>query len=263
MELSIKLARVRGNTLPVNYQYAVSSWIYKVIGRADGEYSAFLHEKGFAFNGRKFKMFTFSQLDLRPYKVAGNEFRLLGSEISLNVRFLVDSSMENFIRGLFMHQHCGLGNGYAQTDFQVIAVEAKQPPLLNTTMRYECLSPIVVSTLRDDRSVAYVSPEDPAFSRVFHGNLVRKHSALALHAGGPEPEPPRGNFSFRLLNEPRKKGTTIKEHTAEETKVIAYLFRFELTAPVELHEVGYYAGFGEKNAMGFGCVRVMDGTIDK
>ncbi|MCB0538258.1 MAG: CRISPR-associated endoribonuclease Cas6, partial [Bacteroidetes bacterium] len=32
-------------------------------------------------------------------------------------------------------------------------------------------------------------------------------------------------------------------------------FHFELTAPVELHEIGYEAGFGEKNSMGFGCVK--------
>lgn len=254
MELVLKLTRVRGNALPVNYQYALSSWIYKVISRADEDYSTFLHEKGFAFNGRRFKMFTFSQLDCRPYKLLGNKIQLLGNEISLNVRFLVDSSMENFIRGLFMHQHCGLGNKDAQTDFKVTGVETRPRQVFTTTMRYECLSPIVVSTLRDDRSVAYLSPGEPAFGPGLIQNLIRKHSALALHEGATEPEFTGANYAFRVLNEPRKKGITIKEHSAEETKIIAYLFRFELTAPVELHEVGYYAGVGEKNSMGFGCV---------
>lgn len=27
----------------------------------------------------------------------------------------------------------------------------------------------------------------------------------------------------------------------------------QLTAPVELHEIGYYSGFREKNSMGLGC----------
>lgn len=257
MELLIKFTRVRGNTLPTNYQYALSSWIYKVINRADEQYSTFLHEKGFAYQGKRFKLFTFSQLDLRPYKILGNEIRLLGNEISLNIRFFVDSSLENFIKGLFMHQYCGLGNQYAQTDFEVTAIETKPAQVFNNTMRYECLSPIVVSVLRDDRSIAYLDPGDPAFGPVLIQNLVRKHSALALHADVTESEPIRGDYSFRRLNEPRKKGITIKEHMEQETKVIAYLFRFELTAPVELQEVGYYAGFGEKNSMGFGCVRVM------
>jgi hypothetical protein len=29
-----------------------------------------------------------------------------------------------------------------------------------------------------------------------------------------------------------------------------------LNAPVELIKTGYYAGFGEKNSMGFGCVEI-------
>lgn len=71
MELKIRLHRLRGTSLPVNYQYPLSSWIYKIIGAADAGYSAFLHEKGFSLGARKFKMFTFSQLDLRPYEISG------------------------------------------------------------------------------------------------------------------------------------------------------------------------------------------------
>lgn len=254
MELLIKLSRTRGNRLPANYQYALSSWMYKVISRADFEYSTFLHEKGFGFDGKNFKMFTFSQLDLRPYKMLGNEIELLGNEIFLNVRFLVDSSMENFVKGLFMHQHCGLGNKYAQTDFIVAGIESKPKPLFKETMQFECLSPIVVSSMRDDRTTAYLSPDNPAFGPILIQNLVRKQGAMALHEGATSSEYSPGNYAFRCLNTPRKKGVTIKEHTKEETKVISYLFRFELTAPVELHEVGYYAGMGEKGSMGFGCV---------
>lgn len=257
MELLLKFNRLRGNVLPANYQYELSSWIYKVISRADHEYSDFLHEKGFALGSRKFKMFTFSQMDLRPYQISGNEIRLLGKEVSLIVRFLVDSSLEHFIKGLFMDQHFGLGaSGTNNTvDFQVSGVETKAAPPFTQTMRYQCLSPIVTSTKRDDGSVAYLSPEALEYARIFIQNLQRKQSALAVHHGETEiPEKTTFPFSFRLLNTPRKKGVTIKANTREETKVIGYLFHFELTTPVELHEIGYYAGFGEKNSMGFGCV---------
>lgn len=257
MELSLKLTRLRGNILPVNYQYALSSWIYKVIGRADDKYSAFLHEKGFALEGRKFKMFTFSQLDLRPYEIQGNKIRLLGNDISLIIRFLVDSSLEHFVKGLFMHQHCGLGDRFSQADFQVTGVETRAAPAFTETMRYQCLSPIVVSTKRDNGSVAYLGPEHEEYGRILLQNLARKQQALALHLNDSDTEKASTNNAFRLLNTPRKKGITIKEHTEQETKVIGYLFRFELTASPELHEIGYYAGFGEKNSMGMGCASVL------
>lgn len=258
MELLLRFNRIHGNVLPTNYQYALSSWIYKVISRADHAYSDFLHEKGFAFESRKFKMFTFSQMDLRPYEIAGNEIRLLGKEVSLVVRFLVDSSLENFIKGLFIDQHFGLGTSGSNNtvDFQVSGVETKAAPSFTQVMRYQCLSPIVASARREDGSAAYLSPEAPEYARIFIQNLLRKQCALALHYGESEDQEKKDNFpySFRLLNTPRKKGVTIKENTKEETKVIGYLFHFELMAPLELHEIGYYAGFGEKNSMGFGCV---------
>ncbi|MEX2336299.1 MAG: CRISPR-associated endoribonuclease Cas6, partial [Fulvivirga sp.] len=49
-------------------------------------------------------------------------------------------------------------------------------------------------------------------------------------------------------------GVRIKQHTQKESMLIAYMCEFELTAPVELQEVGYYAGFGHLGSQGFGCV---------
>lgn len=33
--------------LPFNYQYPVSAWIYKVLGRADKEFTRMLHDLGY------------------------------------------------------------------------------------------------------------------------------------------------------------------------------------------------------------------------
>ena len=252
--LQLSFKRLRGNYLPANYQYLVSSWIYKVIGRADEGHSAFLHEKGFRAEGRAFKLFTFSQLDVRPYQMEGNAIRLLGNEMKLTVRFLVDASLQNFIHGLFMQQHVGLGQqGMPPTDFEVTSVEAQSQTVFKPLVRYQCLSPICVSQLRGDGTTAYLSPENRNFGELLIQNLVRKEKALQLAN-----EEPRTTLSYKftLLNSPRKKGIHIKENSDSHTQLIGYLFNFELLAPPELHEIGYYAGFGEKNSMGFGCVGV-------
>ncbi|RLD54679.1 MAG: CRISPR-associated endoribonuclease Cas6, partial [Bacteroidetes bacterium] len=34
-------------------------------------------------------------------------------------------------------------------------------------------------------------------------------------------------------------------------------YKFKIKAPKELLRLGYYAGFGEKNSMGFGCCEVV------
>jgi CRISPR-associated endoribonuclease Cas6 len=253
MEFCIKLAVLKGHLLPINYQYALSSWIYKVIRLADAQYSKFLHDKGFTVDGRNFKMFTFSQLDLRPYSIQGNQIHLLGKEISLTIRFFVDSSLEHFIRGLFMQQQFSLGDRQGSVDLEVSSIEAVAPVHFKPLMQYHCLSPICVSRLREDGSAEYLSPEDGQYGELLLNNLVRKEKALQFAHTEPRPSLP---YRFKLLNAPRKKGVHIKEGTAGHTQVIGYLFNFELLAPPELHEIGYHAGFGEKNSMGFGCVRL-------
>ncbi len=254
MEIRIRLHLRNGSLLPINYQYELSSWIYKVIERADAEYSDFLHNKGFQLDGRRFKMFTFSQLDTRHYEILGNQIKLLGKEISFIIRFAVDSSLEHFITGLFMQQRFRLGDKNSTIDLEVVGAETVAPPFFQQTMKYQCLSPLCISRMREDNSAEYLSPENPDYGKLLAQNLARKSQALAGMT-----EPGRAalpDFHFRLLNTPRKKGVHIKANTASHTQVVGYLFHFELTAPVELHELGYNAGFGEKNSMGFGCAGV-------
>jgi len=254
MELNITLTLVKGPYLPINYQYELSSWIYKVIERADSEYSNFLHNEGFQSDGKQFRMFTFSQVDFRPYEIQGDKIKLLGKKVSFIVRFAVDSSMEHFIKGLFMQQQFMLGDKSTRVDFEVTGVETIAPPTFQTVMKYQCLSSICVSRLRDDHTTEYLSPEAVGYGKLLVQNLMRKSSALVSTTRNSEALP---DFQFRLLNTPRKKGVHIKVNTSAHTQVVGYLFHFELTAPVELQELGYDAGFGEKNSMGFGCVELL------
>lgn len=199
--------RLQGEYLPINYPYLLSSWIYKVISQADLAYSTFLHEKGFDNGLKKFKLFTFSQLDLRPYEILGNRIRLLGKEFSLTLRFFVDSSLEHFIQGLFVAQEFSFGNHQDRVEGQVSSVKAVTPPDFQETMRYRCLSPIIASTKRDNGTVAYLSPQDPGFSRAFIQNLIHKYKALPGNATTDTTVMETFPFSFKLLNTPRQKGT--------------------------------------------------------
>ncbi len=60
IKIEFKLSGKR-QVLPMNYQYPVSAWIYKVLARGDNQFSEFLHEQGFCMENQKtFKLFTFS-----------------------------------------------------------------------------------------------------------------------------------------------------------------------------------------------------------
>ena len=50
-----------GTHLPINYQYELSAWIYKVLNDGDPIFSEWLHFKGYKSKNKPFKLFTFSK----------------------------------------------------------------------------------------------------------------------------------------------------------------------------------------------------------
>ncbi|WP_154858646.1 hypothetical protein [Cyclobacterium xiamenense] len=76
MRLLITLQKEAGSLLPINYQYELSSLIYKTIDRADSHFSDFLHQQGYLAFGRSFRLFTFSRISFDRYRVARESGRI-------------------------------------------------------------------------------------------------------------------------------------------------------------------------------------------
>jgi hypothetical protein len=70
MRFLISLQREGSSSiLPINYQYELSSLIYKIIDRADSAFSEFLHRQGYMAYGKNFRLFTFSRIQFDRYQV--------------------------------------------------------------------------------------------------------------------------------------------------------------------------------------------------
>ena len=253
-----------GSVLPFNYQYELSAWIYRTLAQANPEFAAWLHERGYALEGKKaFKLFTFSHFDIqKPFSLDKERgaLRIDSGRARLVLSFLLDAALEHFVVGLFQSQRFGIGNAqFPATDFEVHTLEILPKPVFSPLMRYRALSPICLTSEEPGKAHAqYRHPDDEEYLGLLIRNLSGKLLTATPHAfslQGNEHQlvPP----AFRLLSDPKRKGVTLKAFTAAETKVIGYTFDFELTAAPILHEVGYYAGFGVENAQGFGCVEVV------
>lgn len=245
--------------IPVNYQYELSAWIYKVLHNADAAYAAFLHQRGYTSGRKSFKLFCFSQLHALRYRVAGDRLRIDSREVSLRIGFYLDQAAEEFVRGLFREQQLRLGDRQTQARFSVQTVEMLPLRLPETPgpARIRMRSPLVVARKRDDRPDEYLSPADPGFGPLLFLNLLEKYRA----ATGAEPPAywDAERFGFRLLpgREPRSKLIKIKSGTPAQTQVRGWMLDFELDAPRELLELGLLAGFGRMNGEGFGFGAVL------
>lgn len=269
MRFSLTLTRTSpDNRLPLNYQYELSAWLYRVLQTADPAFSHFLHNRGYLLGHRRFKLFTFSALRVPRYSLDKERQQLviLSKAVLLQVSFLVEAAAGQFVSGLFQDQQLRLGNRESQVGFVVSGVEALPEPVFAGRMRFRTLSPLCVSVtaLHQGRPrPLYLSPTDERFGPVLLDNLRHKQATVRQHGlavpGGEtrelaEEEPAPG---FRLLSAPASRLVTIKAGTPQETRVRGYQCDFELQAPTELLRLGYYAGFGEKNSLGFGCAEVV------
>lgn len=240
--------------LPFDYQYAMASAVYKIIAKGDEAYSRFLHDDGFpAGRLKRFKMFTFSSLELPRYTPWNDKglLELHGPSVSFTVSFMADKAAEAFVKGMFADQRMDIGDRFHTLQLQVTSVEAMPAPFFQRTMRYRCASPMTVELREPGRKYeTYLPPDDPRFEECLAQNLIAKCAALNLLHTGDDSEESKVQFS--LDGRFHSKLHTIKPFTPMETKVRGFLFDFTLTAPEHVHEVGYYAGFGMNNAMGFG-----------
>jgi CRISPR-associated endoribonuclease Cas6 len=170
MRFRLCLQATPQSLLPFNYQYPLSAAIYKIIDRADKAFAAFLHNQGYGAGHKKFKLFTFS--DIRtPFVRKDDRMQLLNGEAELIICFYLPLAAENFIRGLFMHQHLEIADRRSKTVFHVTQVESL-PEGLNgqTTLLLQPLSPVVAGWKNDRGHYVYRSPADEDFAGCLYHN---------------------------------------------------------------------------------------------
>lgn len=256
MRFKITLNRTgRQRMLPMDYQYYLSAWIYKVIGKADPEFSNFLHSEGYTSGYKQFKLFNYSPLNFgRPTLWKEKTlFEIHTDQLSLSVSFHLAEAAEKFIIGLFNNQQLYIGDQFNGLDLVVAQVERLPDPEIATTMNYRAVSPVVIC-LKDENSkyAQYLSPFDDGYNDSIRKNLWTKYGSIPNRTSEPKDQ----NFRFKLKGEPKSKLVTIKPYTPKQSKVRGFVFEFTLTCPAEIQQLILNCGIGEKNAMGFGWVEI-------
>jgi CRISPR-associated endoribonuclease Cas6 len=255
MRLKLTLNCRPNSTLSLNYHYALQAVIYKVLERADPQFSHWLHEKGYEASGKKFKLFTFSELRGAPFFIdkQAQTICFRGNTVTWQVSFCVDTAVEKFITGLFQNQVLEVVTPEGRVHFTVQGVEMLPAPTFHDTMRFRATMPICLSEQTEtDKQPQYRSPLHENFERLFFNNLKNKYEAI-------HPALPITNYSLRILNEPRMKGLSVyKKSLDRPIKTIGYTFEFEVTAPLGWLRLGFEAGFGIQNSGGFGFCEVLN-----
>ena len=247
--------------LPLNYQYPISAWIYKVLSRADKQFAQMLHESGYkTAEGKAFKLFTFSKLKFPKHTWQiipdSDRMQIWAKYAWLNVSFQLPEQSENFVMGLFKDQKAFFGDKITGIDLQVEQVEAINDMEIGeyNNVRIKANSAILLGLDIEGKSnEQYVPPIHKDYKRVFLQNLIDKYVATGKEAIDIK------SLDFKLVKLQTKSSLqTIKAFTPAETKVRAYYYEFDLSAPKEIIALGINAGFGSMNSLGFGYCEVVE-----
>ena len=245
--------------------------------QGDQDFATWLHDQGYQFEGRQFRLFGFSRLDLRPYDRRGDRMVMRGNHASLQLGFALPESGQHFLRGLFAEQTFPLGDQKTMVDFQVESIELQPVPDWGNrsspsshaeTLRggtkgpssiYRASNPICVSRPRPDGKADYLHPDEPDYVERLYQNLMNKMQSYTLAVGGmamPIPPYDPALFDLEILSEPRSQLITIAVGTPRETEVRGYRYDFRLHCDPSWQEFVWNVGLGEKNSQGFGFVEV-------
>jgi CRISPR-associated endoribonuclease Cas6 len=263
MHFKLKLTTTNtGVILPINYQYPLSAVIYRILQKADADYSAFLHNQGYTKGLKTFKFFTFSDIEA-PFKISGDRLKCFSAEVSLVVSFYLPKAAENFIKGLFLHQQIEIADNHSRAVFIISQVEAlatlpatvKEVGL--SQIMVKPISPIVCGLKNQRGNYDYLAPTHPQYTQQLLYNWKEKFETLYEQA---ETEKAFLGASIEVVlnnQPPKSRLVTIKAGTPEETKIKGYNnFGLRVIGTKGTLEMLMGSGAGVYNSLGMGCLGV-------
>ena len=239
-----------GLTLPINYNYPLAGVIYRFLAESDPEYASFLHNEGYLAAEKRFKLFTFSQLMAERRRITGDKIHFR-STLTWYVSSPVERFLSHFADTLLTEGRLTLG----QHQLPIRDVTIPRIPRFQSEMQFRCLSPIVMSTVREHdgkQAMHYCLPDDPALSELIRQNLIRKHEAILGRA--PQDDTLTFRFDTDYIN--RRHGRVTRLVDYKGIKIRGIMCPFRVTGSPALIQIGYECGFGDKNSAGFGMVEV-------
>ena len=245
---------VMGRELPINYQYPLQAAIYRTLAQSDLEFSTWLHENGYQQDGKRFKLFTFSNLIVPQFGIDKGRERLIvkSDVVTLFISFLPEKSTQQFIQGLFQQQTIQVADYISGVQFLVREIQVMPPLDYHPDMVFKTLSPVCISLRNERGQMDYLSPTDPRYELGILTGLLARYDAIH---GQPFSDTPYCHL--QLLKEPKSALVRIKAGTPNETRVRGYRYQFKIDLPVELMQIAYESGLGEKGSMGFGMIEAL------
>lgn len=250
MRIKINLSSNEQICFPKGYLKYNQAFIYNLLDRLDANW---LHEKGFVFEKRAFKLFTYSDfLEKRIYDREKEVFIFKGRSLSFYVSSPVDWILQQTAANVLKSELVRIGSNLFTIDSVSVM---KEPEFSESVLKISTLSPITMhSTIEQNgrKFTLFHTPFEEPFSELINRNLQKKWTAL-------HNEDCRYNISIKPLfnDEKHQKITYFGTNKQTRTLIKAWAGRFEISSEPEFLKFALNAGLGARNSQGYGMAEVV------
>jgi CRISPR-associated endoribonuclease Cas6 len=250
MRVSIKFETDSGIlNLPIHYNHLIQSMIYKNLDKALSEW---LHDRGYEYGKRRFKLFTFSRLLSPGVRIDKRNRRIiLKTPLYLKIGAMEKEILES-LAVHFIKNNEILLNG---TPCKLTSIEVEVPVKVCGPVKVKAISPITVYRTLYDREgrkkTYYFNPKENEFSELIFDNLRRK--AISYY-GGEEKLPPLNKAYIKPI---KVTSRDVAKVNFKGTWIIGWRGVYEINLPEPYFTLAYNSGLGSKNSQGFGMIDVV------
>lgn len=245
MRIKIQLKSDENIYLPVNYNHHIQAFIYNYLG----DDATWLHDEGYKYENRIFKLFCFSAILQKGRIIKSKGVFKFPKKISLIVTSPKQWILQDLSSNLISKEKVELWRNVL--DIEAISV-FKKDDFDNKTIKVKALSPIEIhSTFPSQlgkRKTYYYSPFEDEFSPLINQNMKKKWYANYK-------QDCEYDISIKPFFKDRDKETIINYGPEDDQFVVkAWKGEYLLNGDPVILQFALDAGLGGKNSQGFGCI---------
>lgn len=254
LKISLELVPEKfGNTLPISYQYELTSIITQMMTENTSLYEDWLSKNNLTSEiAKSVNLFTISNLYIPKIFVEGDRLRINVPRIQFWISVLPFIGTEDLIRETLLDRTFVLGDNQSCVCFHISDISYVSPVKFFNMMEYQTLSPLVIIGLRPNKSIEYLNPHSLYFPKFMVEGLIERWENLYN-----QPYLGDRRYKFELLMPEKRKAVTIYTDTIQQQKVVGYMMKFRLYMAPELQEIAYTLGLGDNIKEGFGYIELL------
>lgn len=242
MQLTVQFDINEPLTLPISYNHILQSILYQTLS-TQPHFSDLLHNRGFTYGSRQYRLFTFSLLE-GSYKVRNKRITFY-DHVSFEVR-----SPESYLIRVLCRGFRENGIVFSRRRIENVRADMSDVSVEEPDIFVEMRTPIVVySTDPESRRTTFYTPVDEEYSLLLNDNFVRKYQAFSDNM------PESG-----VLIEPwqiRNKDKFVTNYKGQY--ITGWKGVYRISGARKYLDFLYQTGIGGKNAQGFGMFDILSG----